>query len=143
MKREPLYVDIGMRIAAARKKRGVTQATLGQELRERGVIKNRTSVTHMELGLCRAMPHVLFAIAEVLDVPVSELMPTSVDDRMRNYTVVVSCDLEIIKTVEVTAASEEEARQIAEATVLALVEKLRPKGIVKSSSSRIMIKEVS
>lgn len=66
---ELLYKDVGLRVKAARKAVGMTQDVLSQHI---GLM--RPSVTNIENGNQRIQLHTLYAIAKVLDCPVSTLL---------------------------------------------------------------------
>jgi transcriptional regulator with XRE-family HTH domain len=66
---DDLYVSIGARIRAAREARGLNQTELGSRL---GL--NRTSVSNIEAGRQRPMPHTLIAAAQALGIEVGALL---------------------------------------------------------------------
>lgn len=64
-----LYVTIGQRIRHAREALGMSQATLAQRI---GV--SRPSLSLMEVGRQRIQVHVACALADVLGVPLADLL---------------------------------------------------------------------
>lgn len=68
-----LYTEIGRRIAIARRQRSTR--LVSQEDLAKGIGLSRTSVVNIERGRHRIQIHVVYAIARVLDVEVSDLLP--------------------------------------------------------------------
>ena len=73
--KELVYRLVGKRITEAREAKGLSQLALAQQLQQRGVDIQRTSITHMEKGVQRVMLHFLYPIADVLGIAVSSLLP--------------------------------------------------------------------
>jgi transcriptional regulator with XRE-family HTH domain len=74
-----LYSEVGGRIKAARGRLALTQGELGAR-----VGLTRTSVTNIEAGRQKLLLHTLYRMAEVLQVPVVDLLPEltrGTDDR--------------------------------------------------------------
>jgi transcriptional regulator with XRE-family HTH domain len=66
-----LYVEIGIRVRNARKKRGWTQAELAT-----AVNLTRSSIANIEAGRQPTLIHVIVLIAHNLDTPAETLLPT-------------------------------------------------------------------
>lgn len=69
-----LYVEVGFRVRGARKRQGWSQVDLAQ-----AVGLARSSVANLEAGRQRPPVHVALLIAQALDVPVDELLPSGSD----------------------------------------------------------------
>lgn len=67
---EALYIEVGKRIRKEREAVGISQGKLAHLI---GI--KRPSLTLMESGRQRIQLHTLYAIANVLDVPLSVLQP--------------------------------------------------------------------
>jgi transcriptional regulator with XRE-family HTH domain len=74
---EDLYLEIGRRIRKARRDSGLTQEALGDRT---GLA--RTSITNIESGNQQLPLHVLWRVAEVLDVEPRSLVPE------RSFTII-------------------------------------------------------
>ena len=74
MRIEPLYREIGLRIAHARGRAGTTQQHLAN-----AVGLTRTSVANIEAGRQRVMVHQLVAMASALGVRVCNIIPGSAE----------------------------------------------------------------
>jgi len=75
-----LYVDIGGRVRRARKRQGWSQLDLAH-----AVDLTRSSIANFEAGRQRPAIHVVLLIAQVLKVPVDDLLPSGSDlDRAVN-----------------------------------------------------------
>jgi len=74
---EQLYEEFGRRVRAIRRRAGVTQGELAQQL---GL--SRTSVSNIEAGRQRLPLHHLYAFAAALDCELLELIP---ERRSRPY----------------------------------------------------------
>lgn len=71
---EPCYKKFGELIYQARMKLGLTTNEAVKLFAKEGLIMQRTSLTHMELGNQRVMLHALPAIAKVLKLDIEELL---------------------------------------------------------------------
>lgn len=69
-----LYVEIGDRVRRARKHRGWSQLDLA-----RAVDLTRSSIANLEAGRQRPPVHIALLVAQALDVPVDELLPSGPD----------------------------------------------------------------
>jgi DNA-binding XRE family transcriptional regulator len=67
---EPIYREIGFRIARARDHAGLTQQALANS-----VGLGRTSIVNIEAGRQRVMVHHLAAVARTLGVRLASLLP--------------------------------------------------------------------
>lgn len=67
-----LYTDIGARIRSARKLRGSTQSDLASAVKLK-----RSSVANMEAGRQHMLVHTLVLVAQSLDVPLEDLLPST------------------------------------------------------------------
>lgn len=67
-------MEIGSRVRQARKRQGWSQLDLAQ-----AVDLTRSSVANLEAGRQRPPVHVALLIAQALDVPVEELLPSGAD----------------------------------------------------------------
>ena len=74
MDEERLYHLVGIRVRTARERKRpmVSQATLAKR-----VDKTRATIVNIEAGRQHPPLHLLWRIAEVLDVPVTDLIPTA------------------------------------------------------------------
>lgn len=70
---EPLYVAIGQRVLEERIKAGWTQQDLCGQVR-----LERSSIANIELGRQRVMLHQIFDLAEVLSIPLDDLLGVSI-----------------------------------------------------------------
>ncbi len=79
--KERLYQEIGKRIRAVREERSpkITQSELAELL---GV--ERTSISNIEQGVQRATVHLLYVLAERLQVSLDKLLPTLGDEKIFN-----------------------------------------------------------
>jgi transcriptional regulator with XRE-family HTH domain len=66
------YPRQGALIAAARQKEGLTQAQLATHIGHK-----RASISHIEAGIQKPLPHILLLIADVLKVEINDLFPHS------------------------------------------------------------------
>jgi len=66
-----LYIEIGRRIREARRRANVSQEQLAKEVKLK-----RTSVTNIEKGKQRCVPHKLYEIADYLDISPQTLFPS-------------------------------------------------------------------
>lgn len=71
---EWMYPKIGQKIREARRLKHMSQEDIGL-----AVNLTRTSIVNIEHGRQKVMIHTLYALAEVLDVPVIQLLPLSTD----------------------------------------------------------------
>jgi transcriptional regulator with XRE-family HTH domain len=71
-----VYPSVGQRIADLRKLKGWTQKQLEEALDSRGFTLKRSSIAQIEKGAQRVMLHALFHIAEVMEVEVTQLIPS-------------------------------------------------------------------
>lgn len=69
---ESVYADIGRRIQGRRNKIGMTQETLGSQLKPK---VTRASIANIEGGKQRILAHTLLQLAKTLDVEIVELFP--------------------------------------------------------------------
>lgn len=69
---EPVYAEIGRRIARARDRRGLSQEMLGASL---SPPLTRATISNMEGGRQRIMLHVLIDIADALGQALGRLVP--------------------------------------------------------------------
>jgi transcriptional regulator with XRE-family HTH domain len=69
---EPIYAEVGARIRHYRTLIGMNQESLG-DLLEPPMAK--MTISQMETGRQRVMLHVLMQIADVLRVPITDLLP--------------------------------------------------------------------
>lgn len=69
---EPFYEALGRRVSEARERRGLTQAQVAAQLTPP---VTRASVANVEAGKQRVLAHTLVALATILDVPVTDLVP--------------------------------------------------------------------
>lgn len=69
---ESIYPEIGRNIQCARDARGMSQASLGARLMPP---LTRASIANMEGGKQRILVHTLLSIAQILAVPLSDLLP--------------------------------------------------------------------
>lgn len=76
---EPVYILIGKRIETVRVERRITQGELA-----RRIDRTRAAISNMELGRQRIPMHVLMRVAEVLGVPVTDLLPGKVPSEPRD-----------------------------------------------------------
>ena len=65
-----IYASIGSAIAEIRSRQRLTQEELANSIQ-----MSRTSITNLEKGRQRIPVHTLFAIAQALKTPLSELLP--------------------------------------------------------------------
>lgn len=86
---EILYKQIGVSIASARKKKGISQEGLGTKLQ-----LTRTSITNIEQGRQHVQVHTLYAISDVLGVSLVDLLPArrSLADAAVQQTVSLTTD---------------------------------------------------
>lgn len=70
MDERQLYIELGANIRAARERAKLDQATLADAV---GLV--RTSITNIERGRQRPQLHVIYAIADVLKVSISDILP--------------------------------------------------------------------
>ena len=71
-KQDKFYLELGRRIRKARLHSRLTQEQLANSLS-----LNRTSITNIEKGKQKILAHTLIDLAEVLRVPINDLIPTS------------------------------------------------------------------
>lgn len=64
-----IYQEFGRRLTQVRKSRKISQEELGEKLR-----LSRASIANMEAGRQRILLHHLFQLADVLSVPVNDLV---------------------------------------------------------------------
>lgn len=74
-----LYREVGRLIRQARKGAGLTQDELADKVQ-----MARTSITNIEYGQQKVQLHTLYALAEVLNIAVKDLLPTSQITRPKN-----------------------------------------------------------
>src|SRR5712692_11882348 len=75
---EPIYLDFGLRLRAARRKAQLTQEALGKR-----VDLSRTSITNIEQGNQHVGLHLLYDLAKAVGVRPVELLP---DERPASST---------------------------------------------------------
>lgn len=68
---EPFYFEAGRRIQALRVKLGMTQEQLGRQL---DPPVTRASIANFETGKQRILAHTLVQLADVFDIPITELL---------------------------------------------------------------------
>lgn len=76
---EPQYKKLGQLIYEARLKKGYTTNELCQEFKKRGLVMQRTSITHIECGNQRVMLHYLDVFAEVLELKLKDILQIFVE----------------------------------------------------------------
>lgn len=91
-----LYRVVGLRIRDEREKRGLRQEQLAEKV---GV--GRTSITHIERGDQRLLLHVLYRIADALDLNLGDLLPAPAE----------------VQSVEPIAAAPKSRREWAESVI--------------------------
>lgn len=69
---ETFYLELGRRVQRLRLRQGMTQEQLGHLLVPR---VTRASITNLEAGKQRVLAHTLVQLAEILEVPLQELVP--------------------------------------------------------------------
>lgn len=86
--RDRLYQEVGRRVRARRKVKGLSQENLGAEV---GI--SRASIVNLEKGRQRPPLHVLWEIAERLSVDPSELIPTRAEFHLGSEAISMSPEL--------------------------------------------------
>ena len=81
MKPEPIYRQIGGVIRALRRRQDKAQEAVAGQL---GI--SRATLANIETGRQRILVHQLYAIAQALDVKVSDLLPGAPADAGANWT---------------------------------------------------------
>ena len=87
MDNESIYNEIGKLIKKERKKKGITQEKLA-ELTSYSLsfIANIESNTHQTFSI-----HTLYNIANTLNIPISNLIPTREEIQIRSYKLICEC----------------------------------------------------
>ncbi len=71
---EDFYAQLGAAVRRGRQERGMTQSALAARLVP---AVTRASIANLELGQQRVLAHTLVQLAEILDVPVGDLLTVS------------------------------------------------------------------
>jgi len=74
---ESVYRQLGARVRAGRRDRGLTQDDVAARL---SPPVTRASIANLELGQQRVLVHTLVQLAHILDVPAAELLSGPVDE---------------------------------------------------------------
>ncbi len=78
MEMESIYPQVGQKMRQLRMERRLSQNDLAQAI---GL--SRTSVVNIEQGRQKILLHTLYDIADVFEVPVTDLLPTHADSEER------------------------------------------------------------
>ena len=97
-----LYSKIGLRIRDLREKASLTQATLGKN-----VNLSRASIVNIEKGRQHPPVHVLWDIAEELDIEVSNLLPKKAE--ILNEVSVPELSPDVMKIIKKAVGDNPEA----------------------------------
>jgi transcriptional regulator with XRE-family HTH domain len=94
MSQAVFYELMGARISALRRQAGLTQADLAAKI---GL--KRASITHIESGMQKPLPHALYLLAHFLDVDLEKLFPPSIKSRKNLREAMDSLDPAVRETI--------------------------------------------
>jgi len=102
---DPLYLAVGQRVEVARRAAGMSQAKLAN-----AVSLTRASIVNIEHGRQRPPLHVLWQIAEALQVDPAELIPRR--SELAERTESVHLDRAVVRQIQKVAENDPEAKRL-------------------------------